>query len=75
MRAISEDTPFDVRTAINCGWVIPYQGDIYGDAVNLAARVKGLAEPNEIVITEETYNRLSEPFKKLTQFLNFLISR
>ena len=41
------------------GPVIESEGDIYGDSVNLAARVAGLAKPGQIMTTEETVAQLS----------------
>lgn len=41
------------------GPVIESEGDIYGDCVNLAARVAGLARPGQILTTEETVALLS----------------
>jgi class 3 adenylate cyclase len=41
------------------GPVIESEGDIYGDCVNLAARVAGLAQPGQLMTTEETVAQLS----------------
>ncbi|RZJ65986.1 MAG: adenylate/guanylate cyclase domain-containing response regulator [Flavobacterium sp.] len=35
---------------------------VIGDAVNLAQRLQGVAKPNQILITEEVYNRAKESF-------------
>jgi class 3 adenylate cyclase/tetratricopeptide (TPR) repeat protein len=45
-----------LRIGINAGEVIPDQGDIYGDTVNLASRVESQAEPGGICFTERVYN-------------------
>ncbi|MBN1586460.1 MAG: hypothetical protein JW937_03410 [Candidatus Omnitrophica bacterium] len=45
----------EVRVAINTGEVIVDEGDVYGEAVNIASRIEGIAEPNEVYFTESTY--------------------
>jgi adenylate cyclase len=39
-----------LRTGVNLGDVMVEGGDLYGDGVNIAARIEGLAEPGEIWI-------------------------
>ena len=50
--------PVFVKVGFNHGAVIPNAGDVYGDAVNLAARVIGLARAGEILTTQETVQHL-----------------
>ena len=45
----------DFRIGINLGDVVEEEGRIYGDGVNIAARVQGLAQAGEIWITEPLY--------------------
>jgi adenylate cyclase len=55
------------RIGINLGDVIVEPHDIFGDDVNIAARLEGLAEPNGICISDSVYeqvrNRLPFPFE------------
>ncbi len=44
-----------VRVAVNTGEVTQEQSDVYGEAVNIAARVQELAEAGSVLLTESTY--------------------
>lgn len=50
--------PVFIKVGFNHGAVIPDAGDVYGDAVNLAARVIGLARAGETLTTQETVQHL-----------------
>jgi class 3 adenylate cyclase/TolB-like protein/Tfp pilus assembly protein PilF len=47
-----------LRIGINTGDVIVDERDIYGNAVNIAARLETLAKPGEIYVTQSVYNQL-----------------
>ncbi|MBU0457658.1 MAG: adenylate/guanylate cyclase domain-containing protein [Nanoarchaeota archaeon] len=49
------DEKVEVRVAINSGEVHLRKDDIFGEAVNIAARIEGIAEPNEVYFTESVY--------------------
>ncbi len=59
MSAREADTPEDrqiaYRIGINLGEVIPDGDDIFGDGVNVAARLEGLAEPGGILISDTVF--------------------
>jgi adenylate cyclase len=46
------------RIGINVGDVILEGEDIYGDSVNIAARLEGIAEPGGIVISEDAWRQV-----------------
>jgi class 3 adenylate cyclase len=48
-----------VRVGFHWGLAISDRGDVYGNAVNIAARVSGLANTHEIMTTQEVVDRLS----------------
>ena len=54
-----QDQKVSVRVGFHTGPVIPDDGDVYGHAVNLAARVAAFAREDEIVATAESVNQLS----------------
>lgn len=50
--ALLDDRKVYFRIGLNLGDVIEDRGDIYGDGVNIAARLEGLAKPGGICISE-----------------------
>jgi adenylate cyclase len=56
--AIPEDRRVEFRIGINVGDIIVDEGDIYGDGVNIAARVESLASPGEICLSENAYQQI-----------------
>ncbi len=56
LATLNQDTPdkrkVQFRIGVNSGDVIEDSGDIYGDGVNVAARLQGLAEPGGICISD-----------------------
>src|SRR5437867_11295395 len=49
--AIPADRRIDFRIGLNMGVIVVEDGDIFGDVVNVAARLEGLAEPGGICIS------------------------
>jgi adenylate cyclase len=47
-----EEKKFQLRIGVHHGEIIVEEGDIFGDAVNIAARVQAIAPPGGIYITE-----------------------
>src|SRR5439155_22767349 len=66
---VTEDERISLRIGINLGDVIAEPEDIYGDGVNIAARLEGLAEPNGICLSQTVYeqvrDKLPYPFEDL----------
>lgn len=67
--ALCEKFDWKVRTGVNFGPVVAgvvgqerYQFDIWGDTVNVAARMAGLGGAGHVVITADVWNRISDRF-------------
>jgi adenylate cyclase len=56
--AIPEDRRIEFRIGINVGDIISDDGDIYGDGVNIAARLETLASPGAICLSDNTYQQI-----------------
>jgi adenylate cyclase len=51
--------PFKLRIGLNLGDVIVGQdGDLYGDGINIAVRLEGIADPGGILISEKVYSEV-----------------
>jgi class 3 adenylate cyclase len=66
---IPEDKQIGFRIGVNLGDVIVEDHDIFGDGVNIAARLEALAEPGGICISrtvrEQIRDKLSYPFEDM----------
>ncbi len=70
-RRLATDDRIDVRVAINCGEVRLEHGDVFGEPVNIAARVEGLADAGEVYLTESVYlamNKAEVPSQEVGLF-------
>ncbi|HJP22716.1 MAG TPA: adenylate/guanylate cyclase domain-containing protein, partial [Alphaproteobacteria bacterium] len=55
---MSRDKRLEFRMGINLGDIVVDDEDIYGDGVNLAARIEGLAEAGGICLSADVYNQV-----------------
>jgi len=53
--SVSESDRMEVRIAINSGEVAIKNNDVFGEPVNIAARLEGIAEAGDIYFTESVY--------------------
>jgi len=66
---LPEDRRMEFRVGINLGDVIDEEGRLYGDGVNIAARLEALAEPGGICISGTVYEHIRN---KLTLWNEYL---
>ena len=57
--AASNTSNLKVRIGIHFGSAILEKGDIFGDVVNVAARMAGIAQEQQIIVTEELARNIS----------------
>ena len=66
---VPDERKVQFRIGVNLGEVIVDRDDIYGDGVNVAARLESLADPGGICVSgkvyEETRNRLEVAFEEM----------
>jgi len=58
------DTRITYRFGINLGDVVFDDDDIFGDGVNVAARLQGLSEPGGVCVSDIVHQAISEPFRE-----------
>jgi adenylate cyclase len=50
----------EFRIGINVGDVIEDNGDIFGDGVNVAARLEAIAEPGGICVSDDAHRQIRD---------------
>lgn len=56
--SLSRDSRIEYRIGVNLGDVIVDADDIYGDGVNIATRIEGIAEPGQVYISGAIYEQI-----------------
>jgi adenylate cyclase len=59
-QALPDEQRIAMRIGINFGDVIAEDGDVFGDGVNIAARVQALARPGSVYIAETVHERVAD---------------
>jgi TolB-like protein/class 3 adenylate cyclase/tetratricopeptide (TPR) repeat protein len=58
--AVPQDQRIEFRIGIHVGDIIFDDNDIFGDGVNIAARLEGIAEPGGVCISDDTYRQIRD---------------
>src|SRR3979490_1069967 len=56
--AVPQDQRIEFRIGIHVGDIIFDDNDIFGDGVNIAARLEGIAEPGGVCMSDDTYRQV-----------------
>lgn len=54
-----EDTKLTIKVGFTWGPVVTASGDVFGDTVNVCARLSGLGSPHQVLTTQEAIDALS----------------
>ena len=57
---VASDRRIEFRIGINVGDIISDENDIYGDGVNVAARLEGLADPGGIMVSSVVHDQVRD---------------
>ncbi len=56
---LPEDRRIDFRIGVHLGDVVEEaDGDIFGDGVNIAARLEGIADPGAVCVSDDAYRQV-----------------
>src|SRR5215217_4416246 len=55
---VPQDVRIDFRIGIHVGDIIIDDNDIFGDGVNIAARLEGIAEPSGVCMSDDAYRQV-----------------
>lgn len=64
-----------VRVGMSAGTAVVEDGDVYGDVVNVAARLVSLAGADEILFSSRVYESLPEPMRTSSRLIDQLVIR
>ncbi|MGE0820597.1 MAG: adenylate/guanylate cyclase domain-containing protein [Candidatus Binatia bacterium] len=69
-RAALSHTPLSIRVGLHYGPALLEAGDVFGDAVNLAARIVGLSKAGQILTSRQTVDALPPGLRTMTRHVD-----
>ncbi len=66
---VPEESRVTYRIGINIGDIVVEDNDIYGDGVNVAARLEGLAEPSGICVARNVFDQVTDKLDLTIEYL------
>jgi adenylate cyclase len=72
MQELTGGQPQEIRIGLQFGPVLEKEGDVYGDSVNVAARMAGLAKAGQILTTSQFFDAMPLAMRALTRHLDKL---
>src|SRR6266702_8981768 len=61
--SLSEERRVHLRVGVHLGDIVEAEGDISGDAVNVASRIESLAEDGGVCLTRQVYDQVQNKFE------------
>lgn len=68
--ACREANDFQLRIGIHLGEVVFEGGDVFGDGVNIAARIQAVAKPGSVYVSESVHHNIANKKEFRTRFVN-----
>src|SRR6266545_4358084 len=59
-QALTPERRIAIRIGINLGNIIAEDSDVFGDALNVAARLEAIAEPGSIFVSDAVYDQIAD---------------
>ena len=56
--SVPQEKRIEIRYGVHIGDIIVEEGDIFGDGVNIAARLEGIAQPGGVCISDDAYRQI-----------------
>ncbi|MDZ7825930.1 MAG: adenylate/guanylate cyclase domain-containing protein [Gammaproteobacteria bacterium] len=67
---VSDGLHSHLRIGLHCGPVVDEHGDVFGDTVNIAARMTSIAGPGQVIASEDIVSRLPEEQRDSTRLFD-----